>query len=46
MEDIKYIILIEFSPVVKEMQGVENDDLAVSVNNTLVYYMASLAADT
>ena len=34
MEDIKYVNLIELSPVVIEILGVENDELAVPVNNT------------
>ena len=48
MEGIKYVNydLIEISPVVIEIQGVENGELAVPVNNTLVRYMAFLAADT
>ena len=43
MEGIKYVNLIEIGPVVIEVWGVENSDLAVPVNNTLVYF---LAADT
>ena len=46
MEDIKYLTLIEISPVVIEIRGVENGELAVPVNNTLVRHMAFLAADT
>ena len=46
MEDIKYINLIEISPVVIEIRGIENGELAVSVNNTLVSQMAFLATDT
>ena len=46
MEDIKYVNLIEISPVVIEIQGIENGELAVPVNNTLVHHMAFLAADT
>ena len=46
MEGIKYMILIEISPVVIEIQGVENSKLAVPVNNTLVHHTAFLAADT
>ena len=46
MEGIKYVNLIEISPVVIEIQGVENGELAVPVNNTLVYHMAFLVADT
>ena len=36
IEDIKHVNVIEISPVVIEIQGVENGDLAVPVNNTLV----------
>ena len=32
----KYMNLIEIGPVVIEMQGVENGEFAVPVNNTLV----------
>ena len=46
MEDINYVILIEISPVVIEIQGVENGEVAVPVNNTLVRHTAFLAADT
>ena len=46
MEGIKYVNLIEISPVVIEIRGVENVDVAVPVNNTLVRHMAFLAADT
>ena len=46
MEGIKYVNLIEISPVVIEIQGVENGELAVPVNNTLVSHTAFLAADT
>ena len=47
MEGIKYENLIEIGPVVVEMWGVENGELAVSVNNnTLVCHTAFLAADT
>ena len=38
--------LIEFGPVVIEIQGVENGELVVAVNNTLVRHTAFLAADT
>ena len=34
MEEIKYVNLIEISPVVIEIQGVENSELVVPVNNT------------
>ena len=46
MEGIKYIKLIEISPVVIEISGVENSDLVVPVNNTLMPHTAFLAADT
>ena len=46
MEDIKYVNLIEFSLVVIEIRGAENDELEVPVNITLVCHMAFLAADT
>ena len=46
MEDIKYVNLIEIGPVVIEIQGVENGELAVPVNNTLVCHTAFLADDT
>ena len=43
---IKYVNLIEISLVVIETRGVENGDLAVPVNNTLVCCTSVLAADT
>ena len=46
MEGIKYVNLIEIGPVAIEIRGVENGELAVLVNNTLVRYTAFLAADT
>ena len=46
MEGIKYVNLIEIGVVVIEIQGVENGELAVPVNNTLVRHTAFLAADT
>ena len=46
MEGIKYVNLIEIGPVVIEIQGVVNGELAVPVNNTLVCHTAFLAADT
>ena len=46
MDGIKYVNLIEIIPVVIEIRGVENGNLAVPVNNTLVCHMAFLAADT
>ena len=41
-----YVNFIENSPVVIEIQGVENSDLVVLVNNKLVCRTAFLAADT
>ena len=41
-----YVNLIEISPVVIEIREVENDDLVVLVNNTLVWRTSLLAADT
>ena len=41
IEGIKYVNLIEIGPVVTEIQGVENGDLAVLVNNTLVCCMST-----
>ena len=46
MEVIKYVNLIEIGPVVIEIQGVENGELEVPVNDTLVHHTAFLAADT
>ena len=46
MEGIKYVNLIKISPVVIEIRGVENGELAISVNNTLVCHTAFLATDT
>ena len=46
MEGIKYVNLIEIGKVAIEIPGVENGDLAVPVNNTLVRHTAFLAADT
>ena len=46
MEGIKYVNLIEIGPVVIEIRGVENGELAVPVNNTLVSHTTFLAADT
>ena len=43
---IKCVNLIEVGLVVVEIQGVENGELAVPVNNTLVRHTAFLAADT
>ena len=41
-----YVNFIENGPVVIEIQGVENSDLVVLVNNTLVCRTTLLAADT
>ena len=46
MEGINYMNLIESSPVVIEIQGVESGKLVVAVNNTLMCHTAFLAADT
>ena len=46
MEGIKYVNLIEIGPLVIEIQGVDNGNLAVSVNNTLVRHIVFLATDT
>ena len=46
VEGIKYVNLIEIGPVVIEIRGVKNGELAVPMNNTLVRHMAFLAADT
>ena len=46
MKGIKCVDLIEIDPVVIEIQGVENGELAVPVNNTLVCDTAFLATDT
>ena len=46
MEGIKYVNLIEIGPMVIEIRGAENSELAVPVNNTLVSHTAFLAADT
>ena len=46
MEGIKYVNLIEISPVVIEIQGVENSELTVPVNNIPVRHTAFLATDT
>ena len=43
MESIKYM---KIGPVVIEIRGAENGELAVPVNNTLVSHTAFLAADT
>ena len=46
MEDIKCVNLIEIGPIVIEIWGVENGDLAVPVNNTLVCHTSFLATNT
>ena len=46
MEGIKYVNLIEIGPVIIEIRGVENGELAIPVNNILVRHTAFLAADT
>ena len=46
MEGIKYMNLIEIGPVVIEIRGADNGELAVPINNTLVSLTAFLAADT
>ena len=46
MEGIKYVNLIKIGPVVIEIVGVENSELAVPVNNTLMRHTAFLATDT
>ena len=46
MEGIKYVNLTEIGLVVIEIQEVENSELAVPVNNTLVRHTAFLANDT
>ena len=46
MEGIKYVNLIEIDPVIIEIHGVENGELAVPVNNTFVSHTVFLAADT
>ena len=46
MGGIKYVNLIEISPVVIEIRGVENSKLAVPANNILVHHTAFLTADT
>ena len=46
MEDIQYVHLIEINPVVIEIRGAENSELADPVNNTLVHRIAFLATDT
>ena len=43
---IKYVNLMEINLMIIEIQGVENGELAVPVNNTLVHHTVFLAADT
>ena len=46
MEVIKYVNLVEIGLVVIEIREVENGELPVPVNNTLVRHTAFLATDT
>ena len=46
MEGIKYVNLIEINSMVIEIRGVENGELVIPVNNTLVHNTAFLATDT
>ena len=46
MQGIRYVNLIEIGSVVIEIRGVENSELVVPVNDTLVCHTAFLAADT
>ena len=46
IEGIQYANLIDIGQVVIEIRGVENSNLAVPVNNTLMRHTAFLAADT
>ena len=46
IEGIKYMNMKEIGLVVIEIWGVEDNELAVPVNNTLVHHTAFLAADT
>ena len=46
IKDIKYVKFIEIGVVVIEIWVVENGDLVVPVNNTLVCHTSFLAADT
>ena len=43
MEGIKYVYLIE---IILEIQGVENGELEVPVNSTLVHHTAFMTTDT
>ena len=46
MEGISYMNFIKIGVLVIEIRGLENGELAVPVNNTLVRHKAFLAADT
>ena len=46
MEGMKYVNFIEIGPAVIKIWGVENGDLAVPVNNILVWRTSFLATDT
>ena len=46
IKSTKYVNLVQTRLVVVEIQRVENGDLAVPVNNTLVCCMSFFAADT
>ena len=46
MKGIKYVNLVQLGPAFLEIQGVENGNLVVPVNNTLVCHTSFLAADT
>ena len=46
IEGIKYVNWIEIGPVIIAIWGVENNDLVVPVNNTLVCRTSFLVADT
>ena len=41
MDGIKYVNLIEIGPMVIEIRGAENGELAVPVSNTLMRHTAS-----
>ena len=46
IEGIQYVNLLEISLVVIEIRDVENSELVVPVNNTLVHHTAFLVAET
>ena len=46
MEGLKYVNLIEISPVVIEIRGADNGELLAPMNNTLVCHIAFLVVDT